>query len=255
MLQEAFDKSSNSYDTDFTYTKIGMEQRKQVYYQLNKEIKNCSSVLEVNCGTGEDAFYFSKRGMRVFATDISTKMIEKAKTKVVEGNVKFEVCNAIAIDKIEGTYDLVFSNFGGLNCLNEIELIQFSKAAALKLESEGKLIMVFISSNSFIEKIYFKMKSRPARRQEQHGVETIIENQEFLTYYYSPEKLIRLFGNQFKFVSTKPIGFFVPPSYFENKVATRPILFRLFVKLDSFIKNWSWLANRADHFYISFEKK
>jgi SAM-dependent methyltransferase len=255
MLQEAFDKSSNSYDTDFTYTKIGMEQRKQVYYQLNKEIKNCSSVLEVNCGTGEDAIYFSKRGMRVVATDISTKMVEKAKTKVVGGNVKFEVCNAIAIDKISGTYDFVFSNFGGLNCLSEIELIQFSKMTALKLESKGKLIMVFISSNCFIEKVYFKMKSRAIRRQEQHGVETIIENQKFMTYYYSPEKLIKLFSNQFKVINIKPIGFFVPPSYFENKVASRPLLFRLFVKLDNFIKNWSWLANRADHFYISFEKK
>jgi ubiquinone/menaquinone biosynthesis C-methylase UbiE len=255
MLQEAFDKSSSSYDADFTYSKIGSEQRKQVYFQLAKEIKNCSSVLEVNCGTGEDAIYFSKKGMRVLATDISAKMIEEAKRKLGDGNVKFEICNAIDLEKIDGTFDLVFSNFGGLNCLTEVELTQFCKAAALKLNSKGKLVMVFISSNSFIEKVYFKLKSRTIRRQEKHGVETIIENQRFLTYYYSPEKLIGLFSNQFKVVSTKPIGFFVPPSYFENKVTSRPILFRLFVILDSFIKNWSWLANRADHFYISFEKK
>ena len=35
-------------------------------------------VLELNCGTGEDAVFLARRGVRVLATDLSGAMVEAA---------------------------------------------------------------------------------------------------------------------------------------------------------------------------------
>src|SRR5262249_44012428 len=40
------------------------------------------SILELNCGTGEDALHLARRGARVLATDISATMVQVAREKI-----------------------------------------------------------------------------------------------------------------------------------------------------------------------------
>ena len=90
MLQEAFNNYAEQYDEHFTNSLIGKAQRQRVYsylstlnYFTNKDI------LEVNCGTGEDAKIFSEHNAHVTATDISEKMIAFAKQKNENISIKF----------------------------------------------------------------------------------------------------------------------------------------------------------------------
>jgi ubiquinone/menaquinone biosynthesis C-methylase UbiE len=78
-----FDSAANQYDSDFTHTEIGKMQRRGVYHFLNKKTltPNSISILEINCGTGEDAIWFSKKGHTISATDASSGMIDVAKQK------------------------------------------------------------------------------------------------------------------------------------------------------------------------------
>ena len=73
-----FDSSATTYDSDFTFSEIGKLQRNRVHVFLAKNILNQNklSVLEINCGTGEDALWLAERGCDVIATDASSKMIE-----------------------------------------------------------------------------------------------------------------------------------------------------------------------------------
>lgn len=255
MLQESFDAYSKTYDEEFSYSFIGREQRTQVYIHLNKLLPSIHTILEVNCGTGEDAGYFRLKGKNVMASDISREMINAARKKEMNTGVEFSVLNAVDIDQIPGHFDLIFSNFGGLNCLTPSELITFSVKAKNKLENGGKLVLVFISSDSWIERLYFILKKKNKRRIEGKGVLTTIGREQFYTYYYSPDYIMEVFSKDFKLLQLKPIGFFIPPSYFENKYAKFKIVFRLLAKLDRLFTNISILSNKADHFYISFEKR
>ena len=75
----AFDRVADSYDELFTHTAIGMAQRKQVWGKLIAAFLTGSRILELNCGTGEDARFLAARGRSVVACDASTEMIEVAK--------------------------------------------------------------------------------------------------------------------------------------------------------------------------------
>ena len=85
------------------------------------------NILELNCGTGEDAIRFHKAGNEVFATDISAEMIKVSKTKLGPTEIKGITFMQLSMTDLpqewmKGKFDLVFSNFGGLNCIDKNEL-------------------------------------------------------------------------------------------------------------------------------------
>lgn len=255
MLPEAFDSYAAAYDAHFTNSLIGKAQRSRVFQFIAPILTNCQTVLEVNCGTGEDAITFAEKGKTVLATDISSQMIAVASAKKKLHNLQFKICNATEIDALEGTYDLVFSNFGGLNCLNAEELSLFSSAAAKKLKPHGFLIVVLMSNNCFWEKLYFLLKNKPFRRKLKSGAETTIEQAHFTTFYYSDNELKSTFKPDFYCIQQKPIGLFIPPSYMENKMRKRPRLLKLLIKLEKAFANFSFQANSADHILMVLQKK
>ncbi len=236
---------------------IGEAQRDQVRRQLRKVIENnIKQVLEVNCGTGEDALWFSKKGVEVLGTDISEGMIEVAKQKTKK--VEFRQLNCIHIGSLEkDKYDLIFSNFGGLNCLNANELIQFRNGCDSLQKKGDQLVFVIMGTQCLWERFYFalkKDKDRSIRRQNKTGVETIINDEKFKTYYYSPEYFKELFGDDYECIISKPIGLFVPPSYLEPYFLKRQLFLNVLRFADRMC-SFSFFSNFADHYIITFKKK
>ena len=85
-----------------------------------------SDILELNSGTGEDAIFFAKLGHHINATDISQGMQNIVKQKVennnLQNNISTELCSFTELEKLQnkGPYDLIFSNFAGLNCTDKL---------------------------------------------------------------------------------------------------------------------------------------
>ena len=79
----AFDTLAAEYDLQFTTSLVGREQRRCTRKWLSRVVagQNKLQILEINCGTGEDALWLSKMGHEVIATDQSPAMIAKAKQK------------------------------------------------------------------------------------------------------------------------------------------------------------------------------
>src|SRR3954447_11979042 len=63
-----FDAVADSYDAQFTHTTIGALMREVVWRRLGARFAAGSRVLEMNCGTGEDALWMARRGVNVLAT-------------------------------------------------------------------------------------------------------------------------------------------------------------------------------------------
>src|SRR4051812_48570299 len=82
-MTAAFDNSAATYDEDFTNTSIGGLQRNKVWDYLLKTFHSSfpSNILELNCGTGEDAIFFAEHGSKVLATDVSREMLNTATIK------------------------------------------------------------------------------------------------------------------------------------------------------------------------------
>ena len=113
--------------TSFTHSWIGRAQRKQVWAETAGRVSTRQRVLELNCGTGEDARFLANRNRSVAACDASASMIDIAKRRIWQ---KADVANLeylqLANEDLDSSsheedlFDGAFSNFSGLNCLADL---------------------------------------------------------------------------------------------------------------------------------------
>ncbi|WP_296381238.1 class I SAM-dependent methyltransferase [Winogradskyella sp.] len=256
-----FDIASSKYDTTFTFSNIGKAQRGMVFKYLNPILNqgNKLSILELNCGTGEDAIRFAKLNHDIFATDISEGMIKVAKTKTNLKNLIFknQDINTINERTFDTKFDLIFSNFGGFNCLSKIELDLFFKTAAKLLNPKGKIVLVIMTKHCLWERLYFTFKGNLKNAKRRKTTESIVANVEGVAikaWYYNPEEIVSLTASQYATNNIKPIGLAIPPSYLENSFLAKKPFLPIFKSIDVIITGSYW-AKYADHFLIELTKK
>lgn len=259
--EKAFSSAAEKYDAQFTNTAIGRLQRNRVWNYLNANITAADHprVLELNCGTGEDAKWLASKGFRVTATDVSPEMVALAQQKN-PSNVSFEVCAFSEIGNrfTPGSFDLVFSDFGGLNCIPENELPLLAEDIYRLLSPGGRFIAVVMSDDCAMERWYFrrkKMYDAAKRRKNPEGASTVIEGETFVTYYYSPDQFAKAVSNVFTLKAQKAVGWTIPPSYTDSYFRNKPLLLKALNVLENSIGNIPALAAKADHFLVDFVKK
>ncbi|WP_020535678.1 class I SAM-dependent methyltransferase [Lewinella cohaerens] len=260
----AFDAIAGSYDDTFTNTAVGRLQRASVYDLVAPYLRNeqCRHILEVNCGSGQDAFWLTQQGKTVFATDISAEMIAVAAVKRrklptdQQKRLRLQTLSATDISSIkeEGPFDLIFSNFGGLNCLSPQELTPFLEDAAQLLRPGGHLVMVVMGRFCWWETLYFTLKGawqKAWRRRKRTATDAPLdENTSIPTWYYSPSDFTTKAPKGLTQKQLNPIGFWVPPSYLDPFFASRPKLLRVLHQLEEKTKLFSGLAGGADHYFL-----
>jgi ubiquinone/menaquinone biosynthesis C-methylase UbiE len=258
-----FDAIAEQYDSMFTTSMTGQAQRGIVRHYLERRLIPASEVLEINCGTGEDAFFIAGLNCRVLATDASAGMIrqcmDKSHRKNGEAIPEFLQAGIGELASATGgkKFDIIFSNFSGLNCIDEKDLKGAARFFETALKPGGHLIVVLFSTNCLWEKFYFLLKGRKSdinRRKSKPPVFADLLGSSIPVYYYSPKQIGRLFKAQFRIVKTRPVGVFLPPSYLDPFFRRRPFLFRLLVFADRVAGSFPFLANFADHFLIEFKK-
>ncbi|MBK6834132.1 MAG: methyltransferase domain-containing protein [Bacteroidetes bacterium] len=257
MQKNSFDSYAKDYDADFSFSPIGKMQRERVYHFLTPYLQSKLNILEINCGTGEDAKRLSALGNKVDASDISEEMIKVCKEKKIE-NVNFDTCDARnLLSKYKtNTYDLIFSNFGGLNCLSEKELESFASDANQLLKKDGILACVIMGRKCRWENFFFRIKKDPRlnRRKTTEGLKTQINESVFNTYYYSPAEFAQLSKTSFKLVKHKPIGYFVPPSFFNSFYKNKLWILKLLNVFEKLFAQFSFQSDAADHYLIILQK-
>lgn len=80
-LPQPFDAVASGYDAAFTEMRLGRWLRGMVWAQLGRAFQPGARVLELGCGTGEDAVWLAGRGVQVMATDASSTMLDVARRK------------------------------------------------------------------------------------------------------------------------------------------------------------------------------
>jgi len=265
-MNNSFDSYAKVYDGHFTNTSIGILQRKRVWKQLNKILISNKqlNILEINCGTGEDAIYMVKAGHNVTATDISLEMIDVAKEKAQKLQlVSTPLFLQSSFDDILKTckgnkYDMIFSNFGGINCISKQDLIKLNDDLYNLLKPGAYCIMVIMGNACLWENIYFLFKGKwksAFRRKNERGIDARIVDGVVKTWYYSPIFIKKLFHNQYKHLFTRPIGLFIPPSYLQPFFGKKKLLLSFLNFLENIFGKIALFSNFADHYLICFSRK
>ncbi|MEZ5195384.1 MAG: methyltransferase domain-containing protein [Bacteroidales bacterium] len=261
-----FDEIAKTYDETFTSTRVGKMLREMVweyFYEILPQ-NTALNILELNCGTGEDAIYFAKMGHRVTATDLSEQMIEvfneKIKNSEFDSMIRARTCDFRNILDIEHPekYDLVFSNFGGLNCVDTHDLKNLSSDLNRILNPNARFIAVVMTRFCLWESLYFLAKINFAnafRRNTSKSLEVKLGNNIVNTWYYSPANWDLIFGKYFEKINMRPIGFFLPPSYLDPFFVNKPALLSNLFSLDKKVFKIPSLAYISDHFLMDMKMR
>lgn len=263
-MNNTFDSAAASYDQDFTNSPIGKIQRKQVLDFLDSSIpSNPINVLEVNCGTGEDAIWLAKKGHTVVCTDLSNEMLKEVESKVERENLENKInvqqldLKSIHSDSVKGEFDLIFSNFAGLNCLDPKELSKALEVLSSFLKPNGKLILVFLGKFCAWETKYFLMKGqwkKAFRRFTKEAVVADVNGEKVKTWYYSIAEIKELTKSTLAVTKRKAIGTFVPPSYLNPWFKNKLWLLNIFAFLDNIYGTMGIFTSLSDHYLIELEK-
>lgn len=251
-------------DSLFARSVIGQLQRKQVWRYLEKitpQLKGLE-ILELNCGTSEDAMLFSEKGFNIIATDVSEEMlkvtVQKANQFSMQNKISSQYLDLDTFDEtvFDKKFDLVFSNFGGLNCINPESLQRLLRKIPSILAPGGRFVGVVMPKFCLWESscLMFRFRFKKAfRRSTSDEVIVDMQGTKIKTWYYTPGQIKKWSQKKFKLIRTIPIGFAIPPTYLEPYFSRRKNLLLQLNRLEKKIDHLSFLSGMSDHFLIDLQ--
>ena len=123
---------------------IGRPQDEFVRLGRSGEIRG--RVLDVGCGTGENAIFFAELGLDVWGVDAAPLAIERAQRKASQrrANVNFTVADALHLDKLKRKFDTV-TDCGLFHTFSDDEREKFPVSLASVLAAGGIYFMLCFS--------------------------------------------------------------------------------------------------------------
>ncbi len=253
-----------SFDTLFTRSVIGQLQRKQVWNYLHRvtgELRGFE-ILELNCGASDDAMLFSERGATLVATDISEETLKittvRANQYSMQTRVSSQFLDPDSFDEtvFDKKFDLVFANFGGINCLHPDAVRRLLQKLPQILNTGGRFVSVIMPNKCLWESLYhlahFRFRQAVQRNTNRESL-LHLGSTSFKTWYYSPRQIKRWAAPHFNVVRILPIGFTTPSVSIESHFLHRKdIIFRLY-RMGKKIGHLSFLSGISDNYLIDLK--
>lgn len=261
-----FDVLAGCYDAAFTDSLIGQAQRRMSYKWLRPLLAQQTGMrlLEINCGTGADAFWMAQKEHHVTATDASPAMIDKAIQKIAIAPLptqpEFQTC---AFDELHATFqdrqfDGIVSNFAGLNCVAPAAMENVAKQLHLLLRPGGFVAVVLFGKYCLWETMYYLLKAQPTQAFRRWNNSTVMvplsATVQQPVYYYSIKSFSRLM-RPLQLIEKKPVGLCIPPSWMEGYMQQHRRFFQKLVKAEDRIGGASFATSLADHAFLLFKKE
>jgi SAM-dependent methyltransferase len=254
----AFDRVAHNYDELFTRTAIGSAQRRQVWTRLLTAFQPGQEILELNCGTGEDARFLVERGISVTACDASPVMIDVAKrrSRCTPDSAKLEFLR-LANEELHRlsaghVFDGAFSNFSGLNCLEDLTLVARNLATLVK--PGGRVLLCLWSRVCLFEILWHALQGQLSKAFRRFSAKPAasIGGIKIPVSYPTAGEISRAFSPWFTLEGHRAIGLFVPPSYVDPWMRRHEKLLARLEAFDRCCSPWPLFCNVGDHLLLEF---
>jgi SAM-dependent methyltransferase len=249
----AFDDMAGTYDATFTGSIVGRALREIVWSRLEQVFRPSQRILELGCGTGEDAVQLAIRGVRVVATDSSSQMIRVARRKARIWNCQERIeFHCLAMEDIGSladseAFDGVLSNFGAVNCVQDLRSLVADVAE--RLVPGAPLLWVVMGRHAPWEWLWYLMQGRwrkAWRRLRPGGTEW----RDLTISYPTPAQMRSLLLPHFAVTRLAPLGVALPPSYASAWLDRSPFAAKVLTRLERWAQRSSLLASWSDHFIV-----
>ena len=262
-LAAPFDAIADRYDETFTSSLIGEAQRGAVWRRLANTFRRGDHILEIGCGTGVDACFLAERNIRVTACDPSPQMIEVATNKIRQRGLQKRVqpfvmrAEDITTFSADELFDGAFSNFGALNCVEDLK--ELARGLARLLKPGANAMLCWMGPCCAWEIGWYlaqRNRDKAFRRFHSDGVCARIADRTFVQVRYpSVGFLSRAFAPDFRLTSVQGIGLAVPPSYLEPWARRHPRLLQLSRQFDACFGRFPGIRLLGDHVLVRLQRK
>lgn len=256
MPEHPFDAAAPEYDRGFASLQPGRWYREMIWEEVDRQLKEREEILDLGCGTGEDAVYLAGRGHRVHAIDLSEGMLEVARDKArsagLEDRITFEHGDLGApAPEEERRHDGALSDFGPLNCLENLS--PFVEELARRLRPGAPALLVVMGPWCPWEIFWYLLHLRvpTAFRRLKRGLEAPVGGGPTIpVWYHSPRALRKALEPHFEVHRLIGIGSLVPPPYLSGLVAKAPRLFEKVHRLDRRLARFFPFTWLNDHYLM-----
>lgn len=234
-VNAGFSRKAEVYDAYCEAHPVIRWARRVIRGEVERRLERGGLLLELNAGTGSDAAYFADKGFLVHATDLADGMVNAIREKAARRPERLTVqqLSFTELDEIEGApFDLVFSNFGGLNCISDLRLV--TKGIERILKPGGHVVWVVMPpvcpwELAQVLRGQFRVATRRFHRE---GVRANVEGAQVMTWYHAPRMVRRAFAPDFRLLHQRSLSLFCPPSYMDNFPRRFPRLTDFLLRLD-----------------------
>lgn len=237
-VRQAFDRHASVYDQVFSDTQI----RAEVWHIADRLFSRGMHLLDLGCGTGQDAIHFAQRGINVTAVDISAEMIAQLRQKAGE-SIQCKQADMRTYIPETIRFDGIFSNFGALNCVPDLEWLRQIRLAA------GSYVVLTTMGRFYpLESAVFLLKGKPrlAFRRLARSCEAVVEGIRFNVYYHRLQSIQRALGPGFELRDVRGLRSLLPAPGFEH--LERFEVLRFLKPVDHWLCSHRRMAVCADHF-------
>jgi len=163
-----FDRSAERYDLEAEANAAMAHMRRVSLVVLRDSFGAGQHVLELGCGTGEEAVALARDGIRVLATDVSSRMLDVARGKVSAAGLEQAVQTrqlaagelSVLLDELgREAFDGAYSSFGALN--GEPDLSAVGSALAELVRPGGRLVVSVMNRFYPFETLWYLAHGHP----------------------------------------------------------------------------------------------
>lgn len=244
MPSTAFDKVARDYDDIWTRSAAGRSQRATVWRTLDGLFKPGDRVLDLGCGTGEDAVHLISAGIRVTAIDASAEMVRTAGLRGVDSR-QLAIEDLGAIDTV---FDGAISNFGPFNCVEDLAPV--AAELARMIPPGGYVVICLLGRFCLWETVHYLLRGRlmkAFRRWRGHASSSL----GVTVYYPRVRDVAAVFRPEFRLLSWEGVGLMIPPSYVRG---FSPRAIEKFSSFDKWAAKALLLRSLADHRLLVFKR-
>jgi len=252
--------ASCGYDSALLHNRVFAYYRAISLGELGSAFNPGDRLLELGCGTGEEAVQLAKKGIRVLLTDSSESQVESARRRIQrEGLESLLTARVWAIEELdaltrelgEGAFDGAFSSFGALNCAPGIE--RLPKDLHTLIRPGGRFLCSVMNRTCAWELLSGLASLRPGRAFRRIGapaaaIEGVPDSQRRVRYF-TPVEMEDMFRPMFQIEGLRDHPL-LPPPYLDG----------VFRRLPGYLK---WAARKddgalrglGDHLFIRMKRR
>ena len=262
----AFDQIAEDYDVTY-----GLHGNPAMIWMRSENLSFLAStfplgsrLVEIGCGTGEEAVALAGGGRMVIATDISARMAAVTRRKAVEAGLDNRVHTlalpASQVGSLRPVRDLdgAYASFGSLNC--EPDLPKVGRGLATLVKPGGILVTSVMGRTCFFEMFWYSLRGRfrrALRRMTAGWVMAPVAGEAgrevtVPTRYLSVRQMVRAMAPAWRVETVWALPLLMPPPYAASLLVRYPSIFARLEEWDRRLRH-RWPGRYlGDHLVVVF---